>query len=244
MVKIQDRAEEHTRQYLKHFGHCVECQPEGTGRFPDFRVDERVGVEVTILDRRIEIDDRLSNRQDAIETLNNFFELLPDLGSPVDGVSWFVRPQFKRPFVRWSRLKPAVERTLRAFQANSSQAAIVEIDLIPGKFCLTLIRASNTHSDCFLNGAHDDGDFGGYFLAHELKRNIELCICRKTRKRNAAALAKAYSEWWLILYDLISHGSYPEFFRDMRIEHNWDRVVLLDPQSPTAAHDLPMHERD
>ena len=236
-----DEAEQRAEQYLRYLGFTdIEPQPEGEGgMFPDFRVDGRIGVEVRRLNiNSVDETGRLvSNRHRTRSVGDRMRELLTTFGPPINDASWFVRSQFKRPFIKWGKLRPAIEARLRAFQASPKDTDIIKI---ADNFSLELRRAGNTYPHCFLDGAYDDLDNGGYFVEYERERNLNLCIDEKTRKRNKAALRRNYSEWWLIFCDQIGHGSDFDFPEQMNIEHDdWDKVILLNPANPTMSCEVP-----
>ena len=84
-------------------------------------------------------------------------------------------------------------------------------------------------------GGYSDFDAGG-FVAGEIIRNLDLCIAEKAAK--IAPYNSRYSEWWLVLPDLIG----PDLDADERRavgEHvdlqTFSRVVLIHPREPTKA---------
>lgn len=43
-----------------------------------------------------------------------------------------------------------------------------------------------------------------------------------------------YSEWWLVLIDFVSFGEWEQ----ISIQHDWDKVVLIDPQNPRRSYEI------
>ena len=187
-----DEAEARAEQYLQHSGFTdIEREPEGYSKFPDFRVNARIGVEVCRL--KISTADRADRA--ALSACRKLPKLLSDFGPPINGVSWFVGARFRRPLIKWAKLKQQIQDRLRLFQDAPLDQATLEVN---ANFGLCLIRASNTQSCCFLYGGFINRDNGVYFVEYERKRNLDLCIGAKTEKRNKAVLRHEYSQWWLI----------------------------------------------
>ncbi len=89
-------------------------------------------------------------------------------------------------------------------------------------------------------GGQVDGDSGGWVLS-EMERNIKLCIHEKTEKRNRNARQR-YAEWWLILADHIGYGldrsDQEQFRKQISISHDWQKIILVDPQNHTRAFEI------
>ncbi len=179
MNKVDD-AEERAERYLRHLGFTdIEPQPEGPrGKFPDFLLDSRIEVEVRRLNiNTVDENGKLVSKSKGARSVgDNMRDLLITLGPPLNGVSWFVRAQFKRPFIKWAKLKPAVKRALRAFQGSPQGQTVIEI---ADNFNLELQQAGNRYSDCFLDGAYDDLDNRAYWTEYEQGRTSTYALMRK-----------------------------------------------------------------
>jgi hypothetical protein len=48
--------------------------------------------------------------------------------------------------------------------------------------------------------------------------------------------------WWLVLVDRIAYGlddtDIRQFKREVSIAHDWDRVIVVDPNNPTRFFDV------
>ena len=85
-----------------------------------------------------------------------------------------------------------------------------------------------------------DEDSGGMLL-DLLQRTLDVVVAEKTRK--IRPYRSRYPIWWLVLVDYIGLGL-SDFERDLfhdnvRIAHDWDRLLLLSPVDPTRALEVP-----
>ena len=73
-----------------------------------------------------------------------------------------------------------------------------------------------------------------------MEKNIRYCAAEKLRK--VSKVRSRYPEWWLTLVDYVGFGidDYDlEMFRNqVRIEHDWDRIVVIDPNEPTRYFEI------
>ena len=74
----------------------------------------------------------------------------------------------------------------------------------------------------------------------ELRRNTELCVREKAHR--VSPHRHRYPEWWLLLPDYVSHGrrdyADPDVAACLELQHDWERVILLDPLDLTAALEI------
>ena len=103
---------------------------------------------------------------------------------------------------------------------------------------IDFFRAGVDHGQFFVLGAYMDDDSGGWVMA-ELDRNLRLCIAQKEAK--VQPHRSKYAEWWLVLADYIDcaidYEDRDRFRSEVmqKIEHSFDRVVLLDPRGLRTA---------
>ena len=94
-------------------------------------------------------------------------------------------------------------------------------------------------STFYVPAGYTDGESGGFLIA-EIETNLRFCIDEKTRK--IASFKSNYPEWWLVLPDLIGYGldefDQSSFRGQVSITHEWDKVILLDPQDHTRAFEI------
>jgi len=222
-----------TRQGFK----TIVYEPDGNIP-PDFLVDGRVAVEVRRLNQHKKTGRGNRGLEEvAIPLRISVRSLLESLGPPKTGESWFVFFRFQRPKERWKVLQSKLRHHLEAFR-DGQQHDRTSISVSPN-FKLEIFRATNVHPSFFVFGGSSDQDSGGWLLA-EMEKNLEICIEEKTRK--IAVARDKYAEWWLVLIDHIGYGLDDfdrQMFRDqVRVEHDWDKVILLDPHNHKRAFEI------
>lgn len=231
-----DRAEQIAEQYLKSCGFSkVVHEPDGNIP-PDFLCDSNVAVEVRRLSQSW-YDGKVRRGLAEAEAplLQRVERLLPTLGPPVHDHSWFVFYRFSRPLPKWKVIEPLIVRELKTFMANPIP---FEKRLLP-EFELSVFAASKSHEDCFVLGGYSDAQSGGWVIS-EVTENLTHAIAEKTEK--IAPYRHRYPAWWLVFVDLIAHG-FDEFDRnafraEVRLNHTFDKVVLLDPGDPQRFFEL------
>ena len=150
----------------------------------------------------------------------------------------FVCFKLRRPLPRWELLRSALSSYLEAFRndhRNNARRSATIADAIE----LELIPASEPHPTLFLPGGCSDEDAGGWVL-EETKKNLRLCIEEKTLK--IAKVRHKYPEWWLLLVDRIGYGvddcDRGLYREQLRINHGWDKVILLNPTDYRSAFEI------
>ncbi|SCY17639.1 hypothetical protein [Nitrosospira sp. Nsp13] len=229
-----DNSEQLVEQYLIGLNRgAVIFEPNGNIP-PDFSLESTIGVEVRRLNQNYEYSDGSAKGLEtlAIPLWQRLHRLLPSIGPSIDGESWFVGTDFRRPIGRWAPLWTRIRRELVSFMVapNRKQCTLP----VTVNFQLDLIRASKDHGSFFLLGASSDGDSGGWVMG-EVGKNLQLCIAEKEKK--IAPYRAKYSEWWLILPDHIDFGVDPEDHERYRtwlmpnLRHSFAKIVLLDPRN-------------
>ena len=233
-----DAAEAHIKKFLEFRGFTnIIYEPDGNVP-PDFLVDHRIAVEV----RRLNYHEIYNGKVRGVEEVRipltqSVKKLLESFGPPNLGKSWFLLVKFRRPLERWKTLGPRVEGWLRCFR-NSDQTKGEKKDF-GGGFSLSLFAAKCAHPRLYMLGMVSDWDSGGWVL-DDLKRNLEICVAEKTRK--VSNVRAQYPEWWLVLTDHIAlgldHFDREQFRDSVSLEHNWDKVILVDPADHTHAFEV------
>lgn len=208
---------------------------------PDFSLAGSIGIEVRRLNQNHERADGSTEGLEelAIPLWQRLKKLLPSIGPSIDGESWFVGTDFRRPIGPWKPLRAKIHRELAAFMSepNRKRCAISVAD----NFELDLFRASKDHGSFFLLGASSDEDSGGWVMG-EVEKNLRLCIAEKEMK--IAPYRSRYKEWWLVLPDHIDYSMEPEDRETLRTEvipdlrHSFDKVVLIDPRNHLRAFEI------
>ncbi len=226
-----DIAEKLVLDHLRHRGYTsIIYEPDGNIP-PDFLIDETIAVEVRRLNQNhFEEGDAKGLEEVAIPLWNRIKKLVGSLGAPTSGESWFVSFTFSRPVEPWKDLGPKLKRALEAFRVSpiKHKGTVVKAQ----KFELDVFRASRPHATMFVMGGCSDRNSGGWVLS-EMETNLRYCICEKSRK--IGKVRSKYGQWWLVLVDHIGYGL-DEFDRgtlraQMSIEHDWDKIILIDPRN-------------
>jgi len=233
-----DDSEKKAFEYLRSLGlGDIVYEPDGNVP-PDFLVDGRVAIEVRRLNQNVQSDDGIQGLEEVdIPLWLKMRGLLESLGPPTSDVTWFVFYRFKRPVPSWKKLEPELRRFLEGFRDDGPHER-TESNLGNG-FSISVFRASITHPTLYLLAGCSDQDSGGWLLA-EMERNLNICISEKTAK--VARVRAKYPEWWLVLVNYIGFGL-DDFdramFRDqVRVEHDWDRAILVDPTNPERSFEI------
>jgi len=237
-----DDSETVVRQYLEHSGFkSIVYEPDGNVP-PDFLADGRIAVEVRRLNQnyvsgRGQLEGLETTR---IATQRKFDRLLLSFGPSRSGASWFVVCHIERPVPRWKDIEAELRRRLETFRDNESEQRLCEMKIAPGLRIAIIHKASRPHPTFFVSGGGSDGDTGGFVL-EETQKNLRLCVEDKSRR--IAPVRHKYPEWWLVFVDRIGFGvdgcDELLFRAHLAVEHDFQRVILLDPLDATRAFEVP-----
>lgn len=236
-----DDSERLIERYLKDLGRgTVVFEPDGNVP-PDFALAGSIGVEVRRLNQNYERPDGSTEglEQLAIPLWQRLEKSLPSIGPSLDGESWFVGMDFRRPIGPWKPLWAKIQQELLAFMTEPSRTKGTV--RVTKNFELDLFRASRDEGSFFVIGASSDDDEGGWVM-NEVEKNLRLCIAEKEKK--IAPYRSNYAEWWLVLPDHIDHSMNPEDRETFRAElmpnlrHSFDKIVLVDPQDHRRAFEV------
>lgn len=236
-----DESEKLVEKYLIALGRgAVVFEPDGNIP-PDFSLDGSIGIEVRRLNQNYERPDGSTEGLEelAIPLWQRLQKALPKLGPSIDGESWFVCMDFRRPVGQWKPLQAKIEQALLAFMRSTPRTATTI--KIAQNFELDLICAEKDQGSFFLLGASSDDDSGGWVMG-EVEKNLRLCILEKGRK--IAPYRGNYSEWWLVLSDHIDFGmdvKDREVFRAEvmpSIQHTFDKIILIDPRDHSRVFEV------
>jgi hypothetical protein len=199
---------------------------------PDFLLEGRIAVEV----RRLNENERNASfpkglEESAIPLLTGMQHLTKSFG-PATAKAWWLELRFRRPFPPWCSLVSTTRALLEKVRDSGTQTSVslhidenIEIDVR---------RVPGTRGDMFHVATIDDRDSGGWVL-EELERNLRSCIYEKTEK--VRGYRSRYKEWWLLFVDQLSYGlsdfSRIQFRQQVKIDHGWDRVILVNPLDHT-----------
>lgn len=231
-----DPTEQIVHSYLVALGYQdILYEPDGNVP-PDFLVNRKVAVEA----RRLNQNERGSMSPKGLEEvemplLGRLQTLLASFG-PSKAKVWWVFFRFKRPVPRWQK----IEETIRAlFSSVEVTAYGVSSEWIGHNFQVEVLLKTTPGDHAFELGGICDLDHGGWVL-EEVGRNLRICIEEKTKK--VELFRPKYQEWWLILVDYVAYGMSDfdrRMFREnLKIDHNWGRITLVDPLNPERYFDI------
>lgn len=230
-----DSSEEVVFAYLSHQGFKdVAYEPDGNVP-PDFLIDSRIAIEVRRLNRNEQTASGPRGLEEVAKPLwPRMNRLVRSLGPPTAGTSWYVFYHFRRPVLPWKQLEPQVRTALLNFREGADhQRTRLAIE---DRFSLKLFRAGTLYPTFFVLGGCSNLDSGGWVLP-EMERNLRICVAEKTRK--VSRVRANYPEWWLLLVDHIGHGlsnlNRKQFREQLRMVHEWDKIVLIAPLDPKRA---------
>jgi hypothetical protein len=207
----------------------VKHEPDGNVT-PDFRLDGRIGVEVRRLNQNYVYPDgeRHGYENLAIRMWHRMRNLLATFGPSINGESWYVFMEFRRP-LEWNSLKNDVVKQLDQFKRTSPRA---NAKLRFGdKFEVDLERAGKDTGRFFQLIGSADGDPLGAVLA-EVERNLRFCIEEKATK--VSPVLGRYDEWWLVLVNYVDINMEAQDYEGFTIEsdpslvHPFKRIFLVD----------------
>lgn len=210
----------------------VVYEPEGYKTFPDFSLGgQAVGIEVRRLNQHYT---QRNGKQVGFEkaefsTLPPLYTMLREFGSSVDGESWRVTIDYRRP-ITWERLRESVRTALQAFKEQPTRTDT--IFTISETLRIEVSRATKDHGVYFFPWCIVDGDVGGSAAALVME-NLRTCIEAKNSKV-VPPIRDKYNTWWLVLVNNIDKNMESEFYQDTGkdfappLTHPFDRVIIVD----------------
>lgn len=222
-----DTSERQALHYLRQVGsRRLRYEPEGDDKPPDFAIEGGIAVEVTTL-HGTDFGDAKSI---AIE--RNAKAVLNSLGAgPGRDTSWWVMIDYDRPGLAKKQFEQMLRRELESVRDLPAHGVVHRRC---GGIRLKLLPRSIVGNGCqfMLGSCEPQGDAGQ--LSEVLRKRVDAAIQSKTEKMKV--MRALYKEWWLVLIDHIAFGV-PEPFEVP--EHSWDKIVLVHPEDPSIAFELP-----
>ncbi|TMA90479.1 MAG: hypothetical protein E6J74_23760 [Deltaproteobacteria bacterium] len=230
-MEAMERSEIIVKKYLLGAGYTdIVHEPDGKVS-PDFLVNRQIAVEVRRLNQNEETaTGHRGLEETSIPISRRIPKLLDSLGLPARGSSWFVWYSIKRPVPPRNELERAMREALLAFRYRPNQQ---RTHICLSGLTIEIVPASNMHPTFFVLGGSGDQDAGGFVLG-EMQRNLKICVAEKSAK--VARVRHRYPEWWLALVDYIGYGleggEQDQLRQIVRLEHSWDKIVIVNPRNP------------
>jgi hypothetical protein len=204
---------------------------------PDFVLDGRIAVEVRRLNKH-ERDSQPSRglEETAFPLLMGMQKLAASFG-PAKNEAWYLGLDFGRPFPTWPKLAKLARSFLEQVRDSHSSSPLTR--QLAHRVELEVVPSTNITGDIFHLAMCTDDDSSGWVL-EDFERSLRLCIEDKSRK--TAAFRPRYGEWWLLLVDHVSYSlsefSRAQFKQSVHVEHDWNRVIIVNPLDHTHYFEL------
>jgi hypothetical protein len=207
----------------------INYEPDGNIP-PDFLIDNNIAIEVRRLN---EHDNNLPVPRGLEEAEKPLIRLLRqniNFNTTNKAKTFGITLHFGRPLPDKRSIELGIDKLLNDIVLSENPEEL-EKEIAPRIFLRCAGEIPFNGNIFRLIGWYDD-DQGGTMLSILLK-NISICINNKTEK--VRPYRNKYPIWWLLLVDNISAGKNDyirtEYRNALRISHNWDRVILLDPSN-------------
>lgn len=234
-----DDTERIAKEYLSSLD-LGELMYEPDGNIPpDFLIDGRIAVEVRRLNQHRDLP---GGGTEALDSMSYPFIkglecYVQEISPSIDGESWFVYVSFSRPLESRQELRKLLKTALVAFMQAPKRTRCT-LSVTP-HLEIDLKRANKTYPSFFLLGGYSDFDSGGFVLAETIKG---LLVCIPEKEKKIASFKERYSEWWLVLVNHIGLRLNSEDQCRLRdsppLSHSWDKVILVNPLSPSDACEI------
>lgn len=229
--------EKHAKEFLLNLnlGEIV-YEPDGNIP-PDFLIEGKIAVEVRRLNQYVEVESEMVGIEKAEYAVRNLFrQILSQFPAKKGESCYFVTLNYSRPLPNARGLRKKLKTALNSFLEEKKEKSILRID---ENIDIEIWLAGNMLPHKFNFGCIDDSDNGGW-IEFELKKSIEISLKEKNEKiRN---FKDKYSEWWLLLVDHIAFGydeeDSSEIKRLLDIDHNWNRLIMLDAADHTKFYEI------
>ena len=229
-----DETEKIAKKFLKSKGYLnVKYEPDGNVP-PDFLLDGEIAVEVRRLNQSIIEDNKIEGLEKVEHSLRDIISgVLSSFGPPMNGNHWLVNYIFERPKAPTKQIKRELKKLLESFKEDDLEETLIcGLKIIITKTTSVLPNRFN------LCGVLDEDSGGSLLKLYE--RNIRICLDDKTDK--IAEVREKYAKWWLLLVDMIGYGlkdfEVEIILERLRIEHDWDKLIVLDPNGSNRSFEL------
>jgi hypothetical protein len=234
-----DSSEKIVFDFLRSSGYTdIQYEPAGNVP-PDFLVNGNIAVEVRRLNQNYELPDGnfYGLEEKFYPTWQKFEQLLLAFGPSLNEETWSVGFNYSNPPEPWSKIKPLILDKLNQFmQMEHRREGVFQLTDF---FEIDFMKVGKQYNNFFIMGAASDNDSGGLVVG-EIYRNLKICVAEKEPK--IVPSRYKYPNWWFILVDYIGYGLSAEdrLQLDMlpKIEHNWSKIILVNPNSPHHAFEI------
>ena len=209
----------------------IEYEPDGNVP-PDFVINRDTAIEVRRLNQNYDTNGNYEGLEEvSIPLESKVHDILESFNEVQFTNSWFISFSFKRPLTD-------IKKELKSFLEEFLEKDLPNHKTIKAKLdCgleIILYPSEKRLPQPFLLGAWNDMDSTGW-VYEQYRKNINLCINEKAEKVNRNKIQE-YAHWWLILVDMIELDCLRRHEKEwldkvVNLEHNWEKVILLDPET-------------
>ncbi|CUJ91850.1 hypothetical protein PH7735_01416 [Shimia thalassica] len=235
----QDKLERHTKSYLESLklGEVIE-QPQGVGKFPDFSVNGRIAVEVTLLvappsdGAHNSPDTDLPSLTQSVKNVIEGVKMVHYERTRYVDVHFFSMPdqRGKKPILNALKtfLNRCADEGIREVR-NHELCKDVEVDIfVGGKRCRPFLQGGVT------------GDHMAGWLVEDLLSQCQHAVLRKEKKLEK--FAGHYQEYWLAVGSAFSVGlpkaAFSQFVGSFDVRTNFSKLILIDGNRPENAKEV------
>ncbi|WP_066347395.1 hypothetical protein [Aliarcobacter cryaerophilus] len=208
-------------EYLNSFVNNISYEPLGFGTFPDFKIDENIGVEVRRLNRNhindnelIEADNLNSKYKNEINKILNSIEQDSETTFFID----FKIKESKSNFDKKNLFKN-LKIYLKTCNINIKEHNINE------NLSITLTKGSFDYKKKFKFNAIQ---LPFFFIEEQYIKDIQFCIDDKQKKIDALKNKTIFNEYWLILIDFLFQDDLTEYELDFLELKDFSRVIIIN----------------
>lgn len=220
-MKIEEEVSE---KYLKSLGfENIKYEPLGTTTFPDFLIDENIGVEVRRLNRN-HIDDTKIEADNLTSKYKKEISKILDSIKP-DGTTFYIDfyIESNNGIIDENRLFDGLKEYLQACDTTIGEHKIndyLNISLIQG--------SPDTKRKFKFNATH----VPFFWIEEQYIKDIQYCIDDKqSKKEKQQEKLSNFKEFWLVLIDFLFQDDSSEYdFSSLNLK-DFSRVVIIDTKA-------------
>jgi len=231
------KEEQIVKDYLLYLGYTekdIVYEPI-VNETPDFLINGNIAIEVRRLNQNfIDSIKNVGFENTRIPLEQSFSKLLQTFDCKYKDKSYYVMLKFCRPIPKVKTNINEIKSILEKF-VNYPSDELKEYSITKNIKLSIQLRTNPISGRYFINTIPRDQDTT-FWQISELAKNIQICSDEKKGKvLNARNQHLEWKEWWLILVDQVGFGLSAEdkesFNNQISINHNWDKLLLIDPSN-------------
>lgn len=215
----------------------IQFEPLGKSKFPDFSIENNIGVEVRRLNKLISVN----KQAEPIEKLEyklepKLKEILSNLTDETINFSVWVSIEYERPV----KLNKILWKEISSFIIKNTNEENFNCDLqFNSSIKFRLHKINEKRDYTFHLAGMCDKDKGG-IIQDDRYESIKFCLNEKTKR--IKPVYKDFSRFWLILVDYIySHVDnriISDLSRYPKLESEFDKIIIISRFNTNAFVEL------